>query len=107
MSASVDDSKQSGPADENGSVTNSAPRRRGAKRKAAQGVADTSSSGGTRLVIVESPAKASTIGRFLGPNYVVESSIGHIRDLPSTAAEVPAGVTGEAKRLGVDVEQIA
>ena len=104
MSASVDDSKQSGPADENGSVTNSAPRRRGAKRKAAQGVADTSSSGGTRLVIVESPAKASTIGRFLGPNYVVESSIGHIRDLPSTAAEVPAGVTGEAKRLGVDVE---
>ena len=34
------------------------------------------------LVIVESPAKAKTISKYLGPNYIVESSVGHIRDLP-------------------------
>ena len=39
-----------------------------------------------RLVIVESPAKARTISQFLGTDYLVESSIGHIRDLPSSAA---------------------
>jgi len=42
------------------------------------------------LVIVESPAKAKTIAGYLGRDYVVESSIGHIRDLPRSAAEVPA-----------------
>jgi DNA topoisomerase I len=42
------------------------------------------------LVIVESPAKARTIARFLGPEFAVESSIGHIRDLPERAADVPA-----------------
>ncbi|WP_419842305.1 type I DNA topoisomerase [Candidatus Poriferisodalis sp.] len=42
------------------------------------------------LVIVESPAKARTISRLLGDDYVVESSIGHIRDLPSKASEMPA-----------------
>ncbi len=52
---------------------------RGRRRNAAAASGD----GGTRLVIVESPAKARTIARFLGPDYVVESSIGHIRDLPS------------------------
>jgi len=57
------------------------------------------------LVIVESPAKARTISRFLGPDFVVESSIGHIRDLPSGAAEVPARFKGQAwARLGVDVD---
>ncbi len=56
-------------------------------------------------MIVESPAKARTIGQFLGPDYVVESSIGHIRDLPSTASEIPAKVKGEPwARLGVDVD---
>ncbi|MGO8873646.1 MAG: type I DNA topoisomerase [Acidimicrobiales bacterium] len=68
--------------------------------------------GGTRagggakpLVIVESPAKAKTIARLLGPGYVVESSIGHIRDLPRRADEVPAAYKGEAwSRLGVDVD---
>ena len=40
------------------------------------------------LVIVESPAKARTIARFLGDDYTVESSVGHIRDLPAKAAEV-------------------
>jgi DNA topoisomerase-1 len=43
------------------------------------------------LVIVESPAKAKTIGKFLGRNYKVIASVGHIRDLPKS-------------RLGIDIE---
>jgi DNA topoisomerase I len=58
-----------------------------------------------RLVIVESPAKAKTIAAYLGPEYVVESSIGHIRDLPERAAEVPESYRDKPwGRLGVDVE---
>ncbi|MFE6126851.1 type I DNA topoisomerase [Streptomyces sp. NPDC056437] len=60
--------------------------------------------GGRRLVIVESPAKAKTIKGYLGPGYVVEASVGHIRDLPNGAAEVPEKYTGEVRRLGVDVD---
>ncbi|MEH0530983.1 type I DNA topoisomerase [Streptomyces stelliscabiei] len=60
--------------------------------------------GGRRLVIVESPAKAKTIKGYLGPGYIVEASVGHIRDLPNGAAEVPEQYTGEVRRLGVDVE---
>ncbi|MFD4526686.1 type I DNA topoisomerase [Streptomyces sp. NPDC058470] len=60
--------------------------------------------GGRRLVIVESPAKAKTIKGYLGPGYVVEASVGHIRDLPNGAAEVPEEYTGEVRRLGVDVD---
>jgi DNA topoisomerase-1 len=57
------------------------------------------------LVIVESPAKARTISGFLGSDYVVESSVGHIRDLPRNAADVPAAHKGEPwARLGVDVD---
>ncbi|MHB8671660.1 MAG: type I DNA topoisomerase, partial [Acidimicrobiales bacterium] len=57
------------------------------------------------LVIVESPAKARTIAAFLGRDFVVESSIGHIRDLPRNAADVPASHKGEPwARLGVDVD---
>ncbi|MDQ6782860.1 MAG: type I DNA topoisomerase [Actinomycetota bacterium] len=57
------------------------------------------------LVIVESPAKAKTIAGFLGSDYVVESSIGHIRDLPRNAADVPVAYKGESwARLGVDVD---
>ena len=57
------------------------------------------------LVIVESPAKARTIARFLGNGFVVESSVGHIRDLPKDAKEIPAAYKSEAwARLGVDVE---
>ena len=41
-------------------------------------------------MIVESPAKARTITGYLGKGYVVESSIGHIRDMPDKAAEIPA-----------------
>jgi DNA topoisomerase I len=58
-----------------------------------------------RLVIVESPAKARTIAGYLGPDFVVESSVGHIRDLPDSAAEIPERYKGESwARLGVDVE---
>ena len=57
------------------------------------------------LVIVESPAKAKTIAGYLGADYVVESSIGHIRDLPRSAADVPAAFKAEPwARLGVDVD---
>jgi DNA topoisomerase-1 len=60
---------------------------------------------GNRLVIVESPAKAKKIASFLGPGYTVESSIGHIRDLPRNAADVPAQYKGQPwARLGVDVD---
>ncbi len=60
---------------------------------------------GTKLVIVESPAKAKTIGGYLGPGFVVEASIGHIRDLPRNAADVPAAHKGQPwARLGVDTE---
>ena len=57
------------------------------------------------LVIVESPAKARTISRLLGKGYSVESSVGHVRDLPRGAADVPAAHKGKPwARLGVDVE---
>jgi DNA topoisomerase-1 len=60
---------------------------------------------GRTLVIVESPAKAKTIAGYLGKDYMVESSIGHVRDLPHSAAEVPAAQKQEPwARLGVDVD---
>ncbi|GLY79698.1 DNA topoisomerase 1 [Actinoallomurus iriomotensis] len=56
-------------------------------------------------MIVESPAKAKTIAGYLGSGYVVESSIGHIRDLPERAADIPSKLKGEAwARLGVNVD---
>jgi len=67
--------------------------------------ASNGNSHGTRLVIVESPAKARTIAGYLGKGYVVESSIGHIRDMPDKAAEIPEKYRGQAwARLGVDVD---
>jgi len=57
------------------------------------------------LVIVESPAKARKIGGYLGSGYVVEASIGHVRDLPQSAADTPAKIKDKPwGRLGVDVE---
>ncbi|MCL4449208.1 MAG: type I DNA topoisomerase [Actinobacteria bacterium] len=67
----------------------------GAKAKNTQGAKP--------LIIVESPAKARTLAQFLGSDFVIESSIGHIRDLPRNAAEIPATYKHEAwARLGVD-----
>src|SRR5881409_1074874 len=61
--------------------------------------------GNRRLVIVESPAKARTIAGYLGSDFDVASSIGHIRDLPDKASEIPAAVKKEPwARLGVDVD---
>jgi DNA topoisomerase-1 len=60
---------------------------------------------GRRLVIVESPAKAKTIAGYLGPGYDVMSSVGHVRDLPERASEIPERYKKEPwARLGVDVE---
>jgi DNA topoisomerase-1 len=57
------------------------------------------------LVIVESPAKAKKIAGFLGEDYIVKASMGHIRDLPSSASEIPAAVKKESwATLGVNVE---
>ncbi|GAB3006102.1 type I DNA topoisomerase [Amycolatopsis acidiphila] len=65
----------------------------------------TNGAGRRRLVIVESPTKARKIAPYLGSGYVVESSVGHIRDLPRGAADVPAKYKGEAwARLGVNVD---
>jgi len=58
-----------------------------------------------RLVIVESPAKARTIAGFLGGEFAVESSVGHIRDLPDRASDVPEAQRKRFGALGVDVSQ--
>jgi len=58
----------------------------------------------TKLVIVESPAKAKTIAGYLGPDFVVESSIGHIRDLPERASEIPKEKRDRYGALGVAID---
>ena len=57
------------------------------------------------LVVVESPAKAKKIAGFLGDDYIVKASMGHIRDLPSSASEIPATLKKESwSTLGVNVD---
>jgi len=59
-----------------------------------------------RLVIVESPTKAVSLAKFLGSGYMVESSRGHVRDLPTGASQVPAKYKGEKwARTGVNIEK--
>ena len=71
----------------------------------ATGKTSASPGSGVRLVVVESPSKAKTISGFLGDGYIVESSVGHIRDLPRGAADIPAKYKGEPwARLGVNTE---
>ncbi len=77
----------------------------GSKAGTARARATAGGGRGTKLVIVESPSKARTIAGYLGQGYVVESSVGHIRDMPDSAAEIPAKYRGEPwARLGVNVD---
>jgi len=98
-------------ADPGGTSSGGARRRTAAARSKDAHANGAGSNGGQsngtsrRLVIVESPAKARKIASYLGSGYVVESSRGHIRDLPRGAADVPAKYKGESwARLGVDVD---
>jgi len=64
------------------------------------------SAAGKKLVIVESPAKARKISTYLGSDYVVDASVGHIRDLPQRAADIPAEYMKVAwAKEGVKIEE--
>ncbi len=77
---------------------------RGGTRGVSQPAANVSRAMGMKLVIVESPAKAKTIAGYLGADYTVESSIGHIRDLPNRASDVPKEQREKYGTMGVAIE---
>src|SRR6266850_1743697 len=79
------------PASEKNVAPEGAPSKPAATRPAKSGAAGDKRRGGKNLVIVESPAKARTIGKYLGPGFEVRASNGHVRDLPKS-------------KLGVDIE---
>jgi DNA topoisomerase-1 len=88
------------PRTQNPSPRTKAASRGGGRARARRSAADAGSAGGRQLVIVESPTKAKTINRYLGSDFVVMASIGHVRDLPSRA---PKGVKQEVP--GVDLQR--
>jgi DNA topoisomerase-1 len=94
---------RTGSSAKDGAANGGSAKGRGGAARSANGGAR--GDGGRRLVIVESPSKARTIAGYLGDGYVVESSIGHIRDMPDRAAEIPAKYRAEPwARLGVNVD---
>src|SRR5579864_9570630 len=80
-------------------------RRKGRREPASSGLGANVSRVPKRLVIVESPAKAKTIAGYLGPGFMVESSIGHIRDLPERASEIPKDKRAKYGTLGVAIDE--
>jgi len=86
-------------------ATRTSPARTAPAARGGKASADSGANGARRLVIVESPAKARTIAGYLGKGYVVESSIGHIRDMPGSAADIPDKLRKEPwARLGVNID---
>jgi DNA topoisomerase-1 len=94
------------PAETKATATKAArPKAASPKAVGQKGQKGAASGRGNKLVIVESPSKARTIAGYLGNGYVVESSVGHIRDMPDSAADIPAKYKSEPwARLGVDVD---